>query len=74
MCLHKRNLFLSKAILKKARVTNKTARYCIALKVPKHENFSLAFFALSEPIWACDLGTGEKIEFFYQLSPDFDGF
>ncbi len=30
------------------------------LKVPKRENFSLAFFALSEPIWVCDLGTGEK--------------
>ncbi len=24
------------------------------LKVPKHENFSLAFFALSEPIWVGD--------------------
>ncbi len=34
------------------------------LKVPKRENFSLAFFALNEPIWVCDLGTGEKIEFF----------
>ncbi len=37
------------------------------LKVPKRENFSLAFFALSEPIWVCDLGTGK-------LTPDFDGF
>jgi hypothetical protein len=36
----------------------------ITSKVPKRENFSLAFFALSEPIWVCDLGTGEKIEFF----------
>ncbi len=44
------------------------------LKVPKHENFSLAFFALSEPIWVCDLGTGEKNRIFYQLTPDFDGF
>ncbi len=26
----------------------------IYLKVPKHENFSLAFFALSEPIWVGD--------------------
>ncbi len=25
------------------------------LKVPKRENFSLAFFALNEPIWVCDL-------------------
>ncbi len=32
--------------------------------MPKRENFSLAFFALSEPIWVCDLGTGEKIDFF----------
>ncbi len=29
-----------------------------SLKVPKRENFSLAFFALSEPIWVCDLGIG----------------
>ncbi len=40
--------------------------------MPKRENFSLAFFALSEPIWVCDLGTGEKNRFFYQLTPDFD--
>jgi hypothetical protein len=45
-----------------------------ALKVPKRENFSLAFFALSEPIWVCDLGTGEKNRIFYQLTTDFDGF
>jgi hypothetical protein len=44
------------------------------LKVPKHENFSIAFFALSEPIWVCDVGTAKKIEFFYRLTPDFDGF
>jgi hypothetical protein len=42
--------------------------------VPKHENFSIAFFALSEPIWVCDEGTAKKIEFFYRLTPDFDGF
>jgi hypothetical protein len=24
------------------------------LKVPKHENFSLAFYAISEPIWVGD--------------------
>ncbi len=30
------------------------------LKVPKRENFSLAFFALSEPIWVFELGTDEK--------------
>jgi hypothetical protein len=44
------------------------------LKVPKRENFSLVFFALSEPIWVCDLGTGEKNQVFYQLTPDCDGF
>jgi hypothetical protein len=44
------------------------------LKVPKHENFSIAFFALSEPIWVCDVGTTKKIEFFYRLTPDFDSF
>jgi hypothetical protein len=25
------------------------------LKVPKRENFSLAFFAQTKPIWVCDL-------------------
>ncbi len=38
------------------------------LKVPKRENFSLAFFALSEPIWVCDWGSGKKIDFFIQWS------
>ncbi len=38
--------------------------------MPKRENFSLAFFALSEPIWVCDLGTGGKNRIFYQLTPD----
>jgi hypothetical protein len=44
------------------------------LKVPKRENFSLAFFALSKPIWVCELGTGGKNRIFFQLTPDFDGF
>ncbi len=44
------------------------------LKVPKRENFSLAFFALNEPIWVCDFGTGGKNRIFYQLTPDFDVF
>jgi hypothetical protein len=52
--------------------------YCpplvIQLKVPKRENFSLAFFAQSEPTWACDLGSGEKNRIFYQMTPVFDGF
>jgi hypothetical protein len=43
------------------------------LKVPKRENFSLAFFALSEPTWVCDLGSGEKNRIFYQMIPDFEG-
>ena len=47
---------------------------CTHLKVPKRENFSMAFFAQSEPIWICDVGTSKKIEFFSQLTPDFDGF
>jgi hypothetical protein len=38
--------------------------------VPKHENFSLAFFTLSESDWLCDLETG-KNQYFYQLTPDF---
>ncbi len=47
--------------------------YELCLKVPKRENFSLAFFALSEPIWVCDLGSGKKNQFFYQMIPDFEG-
>jgi hypothetical protein len=43
-------------------------------KVPKRENFSLSFFALSEPIWVSELGTGEKNRIFYRLTPVFDGF
>ncbi len=39
--------------------------------MPKRENFLLAFFALSD---VCDVGTAKKIEFFYQLTPIFDGF
>ncbi len=45
----------------------------IFLKVPKRENFSLAFFALSEPTWVCDLGSGKKSRIFYQMIPDFEG-
>jgi hypothetical protein len=40
------------------------ARICKPLKVPKRENFLLAFFALSEPIWVGDLGTKPKKNFF----------
>jgi hypothetical protein len=35
-----------------------------SLKVPKRENFLLAFFALSGPIWVGDLGTKKKKKFF----------
>ncbi len=42
--------------------------------MPKRENFLLAFFVLSEPIWVCDVGTAKKIEFFYKLTPNFDFF
>ncbi len=48
--------------------------YHEALKVPKHENFLLSFFALREPIWVGDLGTDPKNNFFFHLTPDFDGF
>jgi hypothetical protein len=37
------------------------------LKVHKRENFPLAFFTLTEPIWIGDLGTGETIDFFFIL-------
>jgi hypothetical protein len=43
------------------------------LKVPKRENFSLAFFALCEPIWVRDLKSKQKF-FFLHLTPDFDRF
>jgi hypothetical protein len=43
------------------------------LKVPKRENFWLAFLALSKATWVCDLGSGEKIRIFYQMTPDFEG-
>ena len=42
--------------------------------MPKRENFSLEFFALSEPIWVCELGTGEKNRIFYRLTLDFGVF
>jgi hypothetical protein len=45
----------------------------IDLKVPKRENFLLAFFALSEPIWEEDLGTKKK-KFCLHLTSDFDRF
>jgi hypothetical protein len=46
----------------------------MTLKVPKRENFLLAFFALSEPIWVGDLGTKPQKIFFSHLTPDFDRF
>jgi hypothetical protein len=49
------------------------SHWTIVLKMPKRENFLLAFFAPSETIWVCDLGTKKK-SFFYQVSPEFDGF
>ncbi len=51
-----------------SRSTGHLKRY---LKVPKRENFSLAFFALSKPIWVCDR-VWEKNRFFYQMIPDFE--
>jgi hypothetical protein len=39
------------------------------LKVPKRENFSLAFFAQTKPIWVCDLENKTKKIFFGRLTP-----
>ena len=60
----------------KSKVKRKQAEvsHMVELKVPKRENFSLAFFAQSEPTWVCDLGSGEKNRIFYQMTPVFDGF
>jgi hypothetical protein len=44
------------------------------LQVPKCENFSLAFFTLSEPICVADLRIEPKNPFFYHLTPDFECF
>jgi len=59
-------------LVQKTRAKNSHA--WAPLKVPKRENFSLAFFAQSEPTWVCDLGSGEKNRIFYQMTPVFDGF
>jgi hypothetical protein len=59
-------------LVKKTRSKNSHA--WAPLKVPKHENFLLSFFALCEPIWVGDLGTDPKNNFFFPLTPDFDGF
>jgi hypothetical protein len=59
----------------RAEISAECKSNCInaILKVPKRENFSLAFFALSEPTWVCDLGPGEKNQIFYKMTPDFEG-
>jgi hypothetical protein len=45
------------------------------LKVPKHENFELAFFTLSDPpFWVGELVAEAKNRFFYQFTPDLYGF
>ncbi len=49
--------------------TQRASEVLCDLKVPKCENFSLAFFALSEPIWVCELGTGEKNRIFLLIDP-----
>jgi hypothetical protein len=67
-------------------LTHLISRYQLPLKVTKHENFSLAFFALSEHTWVCDfknhlqfqylwcdLGSGKKSRIFYQMISDFEG-
>ncbi len=40
-----------------------------SLKVPKRENFLLAFFAVNEPIWVCDLENKKKIKNFWRMTP-----
>jgi hypothetical protein len=47
--------------LKKNKKKTKKNMY---LKVPKCENFYVAFFALINPIWECDLGTRKKFVYF----------
>ncbi len=42
------------------------------LKVPQRENFLLAFFAQTKPIWVCDLEIKKKK--CLRLTPDFDSF
>jgi hypothetical protein len=37
--------------------------------VPKRENFSLAFFAQTKPIWVCDLENKIIKKFFGRLTP-----
>jgi hypothetical protein len=44
------------------------------LKVPKRENFEVAFFTLFTPFWLGDLQTDPKNRLFYHFAPDFDGF
>jgi hypothetical protein len=58
-----------------------TAAYCpsllsqvAGLKVPKRENFLLAFFAQTKPIWVCDLENKKIKTFFLRLTPYFDSF
>ncbi len=39
------------------------------LKVPKRENFLLAFFAQTKPIWVCDLENKKIKKIFERLTP-----
>jgi hypothetical protein len=43
------------------------------LKGAQAWEFFARIFALSEPTWVCDLGSGEKNQIFYQMIPDFEG-
>jgi hypothetical protein len=51
-----------------------TYKVSVDFRGGQHEKFSLAFFALSKPIWVRDLGTEPKNPFFYHLTPDFESF
>ncbi len=39
------------------------------LKVPKRENFLLAFFAQTKPIWVCDLENKKIKKIFFVFDP-----
>jgi hypothetical protein len=49
--------------------TSRSQNVAVVLKVPKRENFSLAFFAQTKPIWVCDLENKIKIKIFGRLTP-----
>ncbi len=45
-----------------------------SVKGAQASEFFLRVFALSEPIWVCDIETGPKNPFFYHLTPHSERF